>query len=167
MVRIPREPVLKALRTTIPEVRVEMIIRCFFFVNVFMTLSQDEDFLKYLTDPASRKAKPHCMKNMTIALKHIQISLDIDLKQHHPQVGHWKVGRRTGGQQQRSSSICLTRSLVNNKTVKKLNLVLRASTACCSFVSCSSLLSSSTFLQGQSIKFPWVLFHWSPSSSVI
>ena len=75
MVRIPREPVLKALRTTIPEVRVEMIIRCFFSVNVFMTLSQDEDFLKYLTDPASRKAKPHCMKNMTIALKHIQIHM--------------------------------------------------------------------------------------------
>ena len=47
----------------------------FFFVNVFMTLSQDEDFLKYLTDPASRKAKPHCMKNMTIALKHIQIHM--------------------------------------------------------------------------------------------
>ena len=52
-----------------------------------MTLSQDENFLKYLTDPASRKAKPHCMKKMTIALKHIQISLDIDLKERHPQVG--------------------------------------------------------------------------------
>ena len=75
--------------------------------------------------------------------------------------------KRTGGQQQQSSSICLTRSLVNNKTVKKLNLVLRASTACCSFVSCSSLLSSSTFEQCQSIKFPRVFFHWSPSSSVI
>ena len=65
----------------------------FFFLWTFSWhchRNQDENFLKYLTDPASRKAKPHCMKNMTIALKHIQISLDIGLKEHHPQVGRWK-----------------------------------------------------------------------------
>ena len=49
------------------------------------------------------------------------------------------------------------------KVVNTVNLVLRASTACCSLVSCSSLLNSSTFLQSQSIKFPWILFHWTPS----
>ena len=49
------------------------------------------------------------------------------------------------------------------KVVNTVNLVLRASTACCSLVSCSSLLNSSTFLQSQSIKFPWALFNWTPS----
>ena len=29
----------------------------------------DDELTAYLTDPASRKANPHCMKKMTIALK--------------------------------------------------------------------------------------------------
>ena len=163
MVRIPREPVLKALRTTIPEVRVEMIIRCF-FCERFHDFVTGWKFLKI----------PHrsCLQKSEATLHE---KYDDRPETHSNITWYWferapSTGwalKRTGGQQQQSSLICLTRSLVNNKTVKKLNLVLRASTACCSFVSCSSLLSSSTFLQRQSIKFPWVLFHWSPSSSVI
>ena len=161
MVRIPREPVLKALRTTIPEVRVEMIIRCF-FCERFHDFVTGWRFLKIPHRSCLQKSKATLHEKYDDRPETHSNTHYIDLKEHHPQ-----VVRRTGGQQQQSSPICLTWSLVNNKTVKKLNLVLRASTACCSFVSCSSLLSSSTFLQGQSIKFPWVLFHWSPSSSVI
>ena len=138
----------------------------FFSVNVFMTLSQESGW-KFLKIPHRS-----CLQKSEATLHE---KYDDRPETHSNITWYWferapSTGwalKRTGGQQQQSFSICLTRSLVNNKTVKKLNLVLRASTACCSFVSCSSLRSSSTFVQRQSREFPWVLFHWSPSSSVI
>ena len=39
------------------------------------------------------------MKNMTIALKHIQISVDIDLRKQHPHIGHRQGGQKAGEQQ--------------------------------------------------------------------
>ena len=77
MVHIPLKPVIGTERTMprynlyskLMMMMMMEIIIMLMMMTPMTTMMITMTIMAYLTDPASRKANPHCMKKMTIALK--------------------------------------------------------------------------------------------------